>query len=174
MLSSARLWEWSLQQKMTCGFDLSAWSFVVFNVLCLNCTARSLFLPLNVFIIRFSHRQVQIQSLISSAWKPCVQSDLFLWHFDYCSTSKKKTHIQGSRAVFSVAMTMVTIVRWSIIDVAFGLWIGGALDLFMTDFGERLTEVVLKAAGLEGRTQVDMCVNERGWGEGAGSCGRDF
>lgn len=31
-----------------------------------------------------------------------------------------------------------------------------------TNFGERLTEEVLKAAGLEGRTQVDMCVNERG------------
>lgn len=30
-----------------------------------------------------------------------------------------------------------------------------------------LTETLLKAAELEGRTQVNMCVNEKGWEEGA-------
>lgn len=34
-------------------------------------------------------------------------------------------------------------------------------------FHDQFRRKVLKAAGLEGRTQVDMCVNERGWEEGA-------
>lgn len=40
----------------------------------------------------------------------------------------------------------------------------------------RLTETVVKAAEPEGRTQVNMCVNERGErrGQNSGSCGHGF